>query len=222
METEEGALFFYLNHIYENSGSEDVPNEEEIINTVKELISNGSNVNFIYLGDSPLFIAVKLLIYPQLIELLLDQGANIEHTKIENEKEWDVFIVAFMEKFDLIQFDLYKPTLPIWLNIIDPNDSSTTKFEKINSNHKLIDKHLDVVNKILSEHHKTVVRANSPTTISGHGGILHTKIAEYSAPTFPYYKKTGGYSKTKRFFPSSLQAKLREKASKATSSKDAK
>lgn len=220
METEEeGALFFYLNQIYEESSTmrEEVPNEEEIINTVKELISNGSNVNFIYLGDSPLFIAVKLLIYPQLIELLLEQGANIEHTKIENEKEWDVFLVAFMEKFDLIQFDLYKPTLPIWLNRIDPNDSPTTKFEKINNNHKLIDKHLDAVNQILSEHHKKVVRSNSPTTISGHGGILHTKIAEYSAPTFPYYKKTGGYSKTKRFFPSSLQAKLIDKASKAKS-----
>ncbi len=64
---------------------------------------------------------------------------------------------------------------------------------------------------------KKVVRTNSPTTISGHGGILHTKIAEYSAPTFPYYKKTGGYSKIKRFFPSSLQAKLIDKASKAKS-----
>ena len=41
METEEeGALFFYLNQIYEESSTmrEEVPNEEEIINTVKELI----------------------------------------------------------------------------------------------------------------------------------------------------------------------------------------
>jgi len=214
---EDDALLFYLNGIYENSEREDVPNEEEIITRAKELINNGSNVNYIYLGDSPLFIAVKLLIYPQLIAFLLEQGANIEHTKIENQKEWDVFLVADVEKLDLTQFDISKPTLPIWLNRINPNDSIQIKAEKYNSNHKLIDKHLLVVKKILIEHNQKVVRLNSPKIISGHGGILHTKIAEYSAPTFPYYKKTGGYSKTKRFFPSSLQAKLREKASKATS-----